>query len=108
MITMNGIFGNTNTCTNLEENELVKNARDDLNQFEPLFNCYFDRVFRYIFSRTNDRQVAEDLTSQIFLKILEALPDIKSAGHLLLGFLPLPKIRLILITVIIFTIQSKA
>lgn len=80
MITMNGIFRNTNTCMNLEETELVKSAQDDLNQFEPLFDRYFDRVFRYIFSRTNDRQVAEDLTSQIFLKILEALPRYQIRG----------------------------
>jgi RNA polymerase sigma factor (sigma-70 family) len=62
----------------LDENELKKITQDDHIQFEPLFDQYFDRVFRYVFSRTNNRQVAEDLTSQIFLKILGALPRYQS------------------------------
>lgn len=62
----------------MEENELIGLSQDNLLQFEPLFNRYFDRVFQYVFSRTNNRQVAEDLTSQIFLKILEALPRYQS------------------------------
>jgi RNA polymerase sigma factor (sigma-70 family) len=62
----------------LEENELIGLSQDNLLQFQSLFDCYFDRVFQYVFSRTNNRQVAEDLTSQIFLKILEALPRYQS------------------------------
>lgn len=50
------------------------------NPIEPgaIFEKFFERVFRYVFSRTNNRQAAEDLTSQIFLKILEALPRYES------------------------------
>jgi len=47
-------------------------------RFEILFEQYFNRVFQYVFTRTNNRQVAEDLTSQIFLKIFEALPRFQS------------------------------
>jgi RNA polymerase sigma-70 factor (ECF subfamily) len=62
----------------LEKDEVGKLSQADLTQFEPLFDQYFERVFRYVFSRTNNRLVAEDLTSQIFLKILEALPRYQS------------------------------
>jgi RNA polymerase sigma-70 factor (ECF subfamily) len=58
----------------LEEDELVDLSQENATRFEPLFEHYFDRVFQYVFSRTNNRQIAEDLTGQIFLKILEALP----------------------------------
>lgn len=62
----------------MEEDEFVDQTQENATRFEPLFEHYFDRVFQYIFSRTNNRQVAEDLTSQIFLKILEALPRYQS------------------------------
>jgi RNA polymerase sigma-70 factor (ECF subfamily) len=62
----------------LGEDGLSKIPQDNQVPFEPLFDQYFDRVFRYVFSRTNNRQVAEDLTSQIFLKIFEALPRYQS------------------------------
>jgi RNA polymerase sigma-70 factor (ECF subfamily) len=72
------ICGQANASISLEEDELIKLSQNNLFQFEPLFDRYFDRVFRYVFTRTNNRQVAEDLTSQIFLKILEALPRYQS------------------------------
>jgi RNA polymerase sigma-70 factor (ECF subfamily) len=62
------------------EEELIKQAQEDLSKFEPIFDRYFDRVFAFVFSRTNNRQIAEDLTSQIFLKIVQALPRYKNKG----------------------------
>jgi RNA polymerase sigma-70 factor (ECF subfamily) len=62
----------------LKENGIADLMQENAIRFETLFEQYFDRVFRYVFSRTNNRQVAEDLTSQIFLKILEALPRYQS------------------------------
>jgi RNA polymerase sigma-70 factor (ECF subfamily) len=62
----------------LEEDKLANLTQEKVIRFEPLFEHYFDRVYQYVFSRTNNRQIAEDLTSQIFLKILEALPRYQS------------------------------
>jgi RNA polymerase sigma-70 factor (ECF subfamily) len=62
----------------LEEDQIADLAQENVTRFETLFEHYFDRVFHYVFSRTNNRQVAEDLTSQTFLKILEALPRYKN------------------------------
>lgn len=70
----------TNPIGKWNEEELIKQAQDDLSKFEPIFDRYFDRVFAFVFSRTNNRQIAEDLTSQIFLKILQALPRYKNKG----------------------------
>ena len=62
------------------EEKLIEQAQEDLSKFEPIFERYFDRVFAFVFSRTNNRQIAEDLTSQIFLKILQALPRYTNKG----------------------------
>ncbi|MDY6846971.1 MAG: RNA polymerase sigma factor [Chloroflexota bacterium] len=70
----------TNPTGKWNEEELIKQAQDDLSKFDLIFEHYFDRVFAFVFSRTNNRQIAEDLTSQIFLKILQALPRYKNRG----------------------------
>jgi RNA polymerase sigma-70 factor (ECF subfamily) len=62
----------------LEANKIADLPQENAIRFETLFELYFDRVFQYVFSRTNNRQIAEDLTSQTFLKILEALPRYQS------------------------------
>jgi RNA polymerase sigma-70 factor (ECF subfamily) len=62
----------------LEANKIADLTQENTTRFEILFKDYFDRVFQYVLSRTNNRQVAEDLTSQKFLKILEALPRYNS------------------------------
>src|SRR5512140_831028 len=41
--------------------------------FAELYEAYFDRVYRFIFFRVTDDQVAEDLASQVFLKAWENL-----------------------------------
>ncbi len=58
----------------MTDEELSRLPQDTPARIEAIFEHYFDRVFHYAFSHTNDRQVAEDLTGQIFLKILQALP----------------------------------
>ncbi len=41
--------------------------------FAQLYEAYFDRVYRFIFFRVTDEQIAEDLASQVFLKAWEHL-----------------------------------
>jgi RNA polymerase sigma-70 factor (ECF subfamily) len=41
-------------------------------KFLILYNEFFDKIYQYVYYRTGrDRQIAEDLTSEIFLKALE-------------------------------------
>ena len=63
-----------------DEEELIREAQKDSRNFGPLFELYFDRIFRFFFSRTYDRPSAEDLTSQTFFKIIQTLPLYKSKG----------------------------
>jgi RNA polymerase sigma-70 factor (ECF subfamily) len=52
----------------------------DFDSFAALYSLHLDEIFRYIYFRIGDRQDAEDMTEQVFLKAWEALPNYKSIG----------------------------
>ncbi len=57
-----------------DEKRLVELARSGNGEaFSQLYEAYFDRVYRFIFFRIADEQVAEDLTSHVFMKAWENL-----------------------------------
>ncbi len=45
-----------------------------------LYTLYSQRVYRFLFFRTGDAQIAEDLTGEVFLKMVQALPDYQQGG----------------------------
>lgn len=45
-----------------------------------LYRRYAPAVFRYLFYRLGDPQMAEDLTSEVFVRALEALPRYRRRG----------------------------
>ena len=45
----------------------------DAEAFARLYACYVRRITRYVYFRVTDHQLAEDITSRIFLKMLEKL-----------------------------------
>jgi len=59
-----------------EANErlLVQAAQKDPSLFAELYEAHFDAVYAFIARRVNARDVAEDLTSDVFHKALAALP----------------------------------
>ena len=57
-----------------DERRLVEQAKSgDGEAFSELYEAYFERVYRFIFFRVTDREAAEDLASQVFLKAWENL-----------------------------------
>ncbi len=40
-----------------------------------LYSRYYQQVYRYLYYRTGDTQVAEDLTGEVFLRMVQALPN---------------------------------
>ena len=60
-----------------EERSLVALAKNDPRHFEKVYEHYLPRVFRFLASRTSSRELAEDLTSQTFLKALDHLDSYK-------------------------------
>jgi RNA polymerase sigma-70 factor, ECF subfamily len=58
----------------------VKAAQRDPANFRPLYNRYFDPIFRFIFRRTGDEDLTADLCSQAFLKATQHLNDYRFKG----------------------------
>ena len=57
---------------------IVLRARNDPEAFGLLYNRYAHRVISYFLLRTGNREDAEDLTSQLFVRAFEALPRFKT------------------------------
>ena len=61
---------------------LVKAAQGgDGDAFGKLYDRYVDSVFRFIFYRVNDRALAEDFTSETFLRALRRISTINYQGR---------------------------
>jgi len=63
------------TGTEISEEEivaLIRGAqRNDRQAFDRIYALYADRIFRYLYYRLPDRQEAEDLTADVFVRLLE-------------------------------------
>ena len=64
-----------------DELALLRAAQTDSQAFGTLYDRYVQRVYRYCYYRTSNASDAEDLTAQIFLAALEALPRYRQDGH---------------------------
>lgn len=64
----------------IEENEIIAMAKNDPAQFRPLYESYFKRVFLFVYHRVEDRDIAADITSQIFLKAMQRLHQYNFRG----------------------------
>lgn len=64
-----------------DERDLVQQARrGDPDAFGLLYDQYVDRVYRFIYYRVSDVPLAEDLTSRVFLRAWEHLPNYRDRG----------------------------
>ncbi len=70
------------------EQHLVKRAcRGDSDAFGQLYESTLNRVYRYIYFRVSNDEIAEDLTSKVYLKAWESLPRFKSGGSPFIAWL---------------------
>jgi RNA polymerase sigma-70 factor (ECF subfamily) len=61
---------------------LVHSAqRGDTSAFAQLYNRYVDVVFRYVLFRVGDRELAEDVTSETFLRALRRIGTVSYQGR---------------------------
>jgi RNA polymerase sigma-70 factor (ECF subfamily) len=63
-----------------DESGLVEAAKADARFFGRLYARYVRRVYRYMRTRTDDEEDAADLTHQVFLHALDALPKYRERG----------------------------
>ena len=68
----------------ISDADLVKKAQNNhrssshsLDAVSVLYDRHHNRIFHYLLMRLNDHQQAEDLTGEVFIRMLNALPDYK-------------------------------
>ncbi len=62
----------------ITDNILVARTREDLQNFSEIYEKYVNKIFRYFATRTADKQLAEDLTSDTFFKALNNFDKYKN------------------------------
>jgi RNA polymerase sigma-70 factor (ECF subfamily) len=60
-----------------DEKPLIARARDDSTAFVQLYRSHYDAIFRYCVHRLFTKQMAEDVTSEVFLRVVENFHDFK-------------------------------
>jgi len=58
----------------------VQAAQRDPARFRPLYNRYYEPIFRFIFRRTNQEELTADICSQVFLKALQRINSYSYKG----------------------------
>jgi len=58
----------------------IDERRDRENRLASLYDEYFDRIAHYIYVRLGDRNEAEDLAGEVFVKALESLKSYEERG----------------------------
>ena len=58
----------------------VQAAQSNPAHFRPLYDRYFEQIFRFVFKRTAEENVAADVCSQVFLKALQQLHKYQFKG----------------------------
>jgi RNA polymerase sigma-70 factor (ECF subfamily) len=71
-----------------DEARLIQLAqRGDAGACAALYNQHYDAVFRYCYYRLSDVPLAEDLTSEVFVRMVEKLDTFRPRGRPLLAWL---------------------
>ena len=63
-----------------EAKKKLDDQREKENRLASLYDEYFDRIAQYIYVRIGDRNEAEDLAGDVFVKALESLKSYKERG----------------------------
>lgn len=62
------------------EKQLVENAKKGIDSFGELYDYYFPRIYGYLLKRTQNKEEAEDITSETFKKAILSIKSFKWRG----------------------------
>jgi len=64
-----------------EQLELIRRAKEcDSSAFAAIYDHYYPDIYNYIYHRVGNVQLAEDLASEVFLKVLESIDSYTFRG----------------------------
>ena len=63
-----------------EENLIRRAQQQDEEAFTQLYEEYFDKIYRYITLKIGNQTEAEDLTQQVFVKVLQSISSFRWKG----------------------------
>lgn len=78
-MSVNPLYHQTNSRL-MEELDWLQRAKDDPAHFAPLYRKYYEQIFRYVYQRMDDEDMAADVTSQVFLKAIKNLHKFEFRG----------------------------
>jgi len=82
-----GRFNIVDSISELESAELIEEARTNYNAFSVLYRRHYDALFKYCVHRLFDRHLAEDITSQVFLRVIEKFNTFRGSEEQFRGWL---------------------
>lgn len=62
------------------EQQIIEASKKDVQAFGAIYDYYFEGIFEFIYRRTDDEELADDLCSQTFVKALEHLKKYEFRG----------------------------
>ncbi len=78
-MSVNPLYHQTSSAMQ-EELEWVQRAKADPEHFAPLYKKYHEQIFRYVYQRMDDEEMAFDVTSQVFMKAIKNLHKYEYRG----------------------------
>lgn len=78
-MSVNPLYHQTNSRL-MEELDWIQRAKADPAHFAPLYKKYHVQIFRYVYQRMDDEEMAFDVTSQVFMKALKNLHKYEYRG----------------------------
>ena len=62
------------------ELEWIERAKGDPRHFAPLYEKYHEQIFRYVYQRMDEPELADDVTSQVFFKAIKNIHRFEYRG----------------------------
>lgn len=62
------------------EEEAIRKSASDPEAFRPLYTAYFKRIFLFVLHRVGEKELAADITQQVFLNALSNIHKYKFRG----------------------------
>ena len=65
----------------ITEDHVRRAQQGDASSFAGLYERFYDKIFRYVLFKTGNTSDAEDITEEVFLRMLESINTFRWQGH---------------------------